>query len=106
MVANMLKNARDNQGVAQELEKMNKQFTFSVTGKDSFSLVLKPGEVSLVDGVVPSPAATVSASEEVLNDVFSGKLDAVKAFMSGQLKVSGDIFAAQRLTELAKKAGK
>ena len=106
MVSRMLEGAKGNRTVADELEKLNKSFQFNVTASDTFSLVLKPGEISLKDGSISGPSTTVSATEEVLNDVFSGKMDPVKAFMAGKLKVSGDIFAAQKLTEIAKKAGK
>ena len=106
MVSKMLEGAKGNKEVSSEVEKLNKSFLFNIAGSGTFNLVLKPGELRLNDGPIPGPSATISASEEVLNNVFSGKLDAVKAFMSGQLKVSGDIFAAQKLTELAKKAVK
>lgn len=64
------------------------------------------GAIQIKDGDSNSPAATISATDAMLSDLFLGKVDPVQSFMTGKLKVSGDIFGAQKLTDLMKKAGK
>lgn len=63
------------------------------------------GSISLNDGEVPDAKTTFVAADQVLEDILSGKLDGVKAFLFGKLKVSGDIGSAQKLVALLKRAG-
>lgn len=48
----------------------------------------------------------MSGSEEVMEGIVSGKVDAVSAFFQGKLKVSGDIMSAQRLASIMSRARK
>lgn len=46
------------------------------------------------------PNCTLSIEDDVAVEIFSGKLDAMKAFMSGKLKIGGNVLAAQKLQKL------
>ncbi|MDR3577163.1 MAG: SCP2 sterol-binding domain-containing protein [Anaerolineaceae bacterium] len=51
-------------------------------------------------GTIPNPKLTLTADAQDCLDIFSGKLDGMKAFMQGKLKVSGDFGLAMKLTGL------
>jgi len=46
------------------------------------------------------PNCTLIIEDDVAIEIFSGKLDAMKAFMSGKLKITGNVMAAQKLQKL------
>lgn len=46
------------------------------------------------------PNCTLIIEDEVAVEIFTGKLDAMKAFMSGKLKITGNVLAAQKLQKL------
>ncbi len=47
-----------------------------------------------------SPRLTLIASEQDILDVFTGKLDGMKAVMSGRLRMQGDIGLAMKFANL------
>ncbi len=81
-----------------------KAFQFSPQDAEHYFVKLGESKIVLEKGDVVSPAATISATDSLLSDMFQEKIDPIQAFMSGKLKVSGDIFGAQRITEVLKKA--
>lgn len=98
--------AKDSPAVLKELASWSKTFQFNVSDGSPYYVSIEKGQVSLLDGTFEKPAATISATDEVLTELFAGKLNPVQAFMSGQLKVSGDVFSAQKLTSIVNKARK
>jgi putative sterol carrier protein len=50
------------------------------------------------EGVPPNPKMTLTAEAQDLVDIFTGKLDGMKAFMTGKLKVNGDMSLALKMT--------
>ncbi|MCL4315096.1 MAG: SCP2 sterol-binding domain-containing protein [Candidatus Thermoplasmatota archaeon] len=97
---------KENPELRDSMQKLNKSFVFRVGSEQPFTLVLNTEKLDVIDGELPGSSATISASDDVLSAIFSGSLDPIKAFMSGQMKVTGDVFSAQKLTEIAKKARK
>lgn len=59
--------------------------------------VLKAGELTVHDGRVDEPDLTIEISDDDLVKLFSGELNAAVAFMSGQVKLRGDMMLAQKL---------
>jgi|ADKI01.1.fsa_nt_gi Putative sterol carrier protein len=92
--------------VKGELKGFGKVFQFD-TGVDKFYVSFnQDGSISISKGQHPNPSATLSGSEEVMEGIVSGKVDAVSAFFQGKLKVSGDIMSAQRLASIMSRARK
>lgn len=103
-LAVIVEKAKAAPAVLKELSSWSKTFQFNVSDGSPYYVSIEKGMVSLNEGSVQSPSATVSATDDVLVQLFSGNLNPVQAFMSGQLKVTGDIFSAQKLTSVINKA--
>lgn len=59
-----------------------------------------PGDIYRGSPKQGTPDCTLTVDDDVITDIFKGKEDAMQAFMSGKLKVSGNILAAQKLQQL------
>jgi putative sterol carrier protein len=75
---------------------------FNLTGpKGGQWVVTIHNQVCTVEnGTIPNPKLTLTADAQDCLDIFSGKLDGMKAFMQGKLKVTGDFGFAMKLTGL------
>ncbi|MDA8054654.1 MAG: SCP2 sterol-binding domain-containing protein [Thermoplasmatales archaeon] len=90
----------------KEVVSINKTFQFNVSDGSPFYVSAGEGQVMIEEGTKQPVSATIAASEQVLTDLFTGKLDGVQAFMQGKLKISGDIFSVQKLSSSILKARK
>ena len=61
--------------------------------------VLEAGEVRTVEGRAEAPDLTVTISDDDLVALFGGKLNPMMAFMTGRIRVGGDMALAQRLVK-------
>jgi len=81
---------------------MNKTFQWNITGDEAgkwaFKVANGTGEV--IKGGVEKPDITITVSDKDWLAIAEGKLDAMNAFMTGKLKVSGDMMLAMRLQQL------
>lgn len=77
---------------------------FQVDGEDFFLLINEDGSAELKKGTEQSPTVTLTASDQVLGEVLSGKLNGVQAFLTGKLKLNGNIMEAQKLVSVLEKA--
>lgn len=68
-----------------------------LVGDYSCSVTLKDGKASVADGVAPSPNCTVTMAEGDFLDLTAGKLNGQVAFLTGKLKVAGDMGLALKL---------
>lgn len=62
--------------------------------------VLHDGELSMHEGRAEAPDLVVKIEDEDLIDLFGGRLNPMTAFMTGRVKVEGDMTLAQRLVSL------
>jgi len=81
---------------------MTKTFQWSITGDGAsvWAFKIVNGEGELVPGGVEKPDITITVSDQDWISIVEGKLDPTSAFMSGRLKVSGDMMLAMRLQNL------
>lgn len=84
--------------IMKEVLAMNKVFQFKVSDGKPFYIEAVGNELKVEEGSKQPVAATLSASDQLLTDIFSGKIDGAQAFMQGRLKISGDIFSVQKLS--------
>jgi putative sterol carrier protein len=88
-----------NSGAAQGLDVV---FQFNITGEGegSWNVVIKDAACQIQEGTHEAPNVTLTMSCETWLSIVNRELNAMQAFMGGQLKVSGDIMLAQRIPEL------
>ena len=81
---------------------MNAVFQFDITGEGGGSWHVKVKEEScqIREGTHDSPSVTLKMSSETWLAVVNQELNAVQAFMTGKLKVNGDVFLAQKIPDL------
>ncbi|MHB1493270.1 MAG: SCP2 sterol-binding domain-containing protein [Thermoplasmataceae archaeon] len=96
----------ENEIVKKEIAGFNKTFQFSTTEGMEYYVSVSEGIIKFADGKAQSPTVTISGKDEVLSDLYQGKADPVMSYMSGKIKVSGDIMSATKIMGLLKKLKK
>ncbi|MCE4608385.1 MAG: SCP2 sterol-binding domain-containing protein [Caldisphaeraceae archaeon] len=84
----------------REIKSWNKVYQFVVEGVGDFYIEISNGTMKIADGKHPNPIATLSASPDVIKKIVSGELDSMKAFMSRQLKITGNVLDTVNLKKL------
>jgi putative sterol carrier protein len=81
---------------------MTKTFQWNITGEQAstwaFKIVNGQGEV--VPGGVEKPDITITVKDTDWLSIVEGKLDPTTAFMTGKVKIAGDMMLAIRLQQL------
>ena len=81
---------------------MNKTFQWNITGDEAgvWAFKINNGQGEVIPGVVEKPDVTFTISDKDWLAITEGKLDGMNAFMTGKLKVSGDMMLAMKLQNL------
>ena len=75
---------------------MNCVYQFRITDA-AWNVKLADGKVAVAEGEAPSPNCTIMMAEADFLDLVSGKLNGQMAFLTGKLKVAGDMGLALKL---------
>ncbi|MBW1797876.1 MAG: SCP2 sterol-binding domain-containing protein [Deltaproteobacteria bacterium] len=88
-----------NPGAAQGMDSV---FQYEITGEGggNWSVIIKDGACQIQEGTHDSPSVTLTMSAETWLGIVNKETNGMQAFMSGQLKASGDIMLAQRIEQL------
>ncbi len=88
-----------NANAAQGLDAV---FQFDITGEGGgqWHVIIKDGSCQVSEGTHASPSVTLTMSGETWLGIVNKQLNGMQAFMSGQLKATGDIMLAQRIEQL------
>lgn len=78
---------------------MNNSYVFDVEGVGAWTVSVVDGAVSVEEGEGEADC-TISASEETLMKIARGEANATTAYMTGKLKLKGDMGAALKLQKL------
>ena len=78
------------------------QYDLTGDGGGSYSCAIKDGACEVAEGAADSPTMTVTIDAADFVDLLGGKLDGMAAFMSGKLKIGGDMGLAMKLQSLFK----
>ncbi|MGH3084752.1 MAG: SCP2 sterol-binding domain-containing protein [Gaiellaceae bacterium] len=78
---------------------MTNSYVFEIDGAGTWKVDVQDGSVSVAEGSGDADA-TISASEETFGQIASGDLNATTAYMTGKLKIKGDMGAAMKLQKL------
>ncbi len=83
-------------------EGLTKTLQWNITGDDPgvWAFQIVKGVGTLIPGGVEKPDATFTTTSKAWKDIAEGKLDSTKAFMTGKLKVSGDLTLAIKVPQL------
>ncbi|MCG8403523.1 MAG: SCP2 sterol-binding domain-containing protein [Firmicutes bacterium] len=76
------------------------QFCLSGEGGGDYNVVFTDGAGKINEGMADNPDITINMEAADYVDMVDGKLDAMSAFMTGKLKVEGDMSLAMRLQAL------
>ena len=77
-------------------------FQYEITGEGggNWMVIIKEGTCEIKEGTHESPTTTLSMSAETWLAIVNKQLNGMQAFMSGQLKATGDIMLASRIEQL------
>ena len=78
---------------------MNNSYVFDIDGVGAWTVSVKDGAVSVEEGAHDADC-TLSASEETLIKIARGEANPTTAYMTGKLKIKGDMGAALKLQKL------
>jgi putative sterol carrier protein len=78
---------------------MTNSYVFEIDGAGTWKVDVQDGNVSVTEGGGDADV-TISASDETFGQIASGDLNATTAYMTGKLKVKGDLGAAMKLQKL------
>jgi putative sterol carrier protein len=78
---------------------MNNSYLFDIDGAGTWKVEVVDGKVTVTEGVGDADC-TISASEETFQAIAGGEQNATTAYMTGKLKVKGDMGAALKLQKL------
>ena len=79
------------------------QFNLSGDGGGNYNVVIKDGACAVNEGSAASPNMTMTMAAQDYVDMISGKLNGQMAFMSGKLKIAGDMGLAMKMQSLFKR---
>ena len=78
---------------------MNNSYGFDIEGAGQWTVKVTDGAVTVADGLEETDV-TISASQEVFEKIISGEQNPTSAYMTGKLKLKGDMGAAMKLQKL------
>jgi putative sterol carrier protein len=90
---------RFNAGAAKGMKSV---YQFDLTGDNGgkYNLAIDDGKLNVAEGSHASPNITITMSANDYLDMVNGKLNPQMAFMSGKLKIAGDMGLAMKMQQL------
>jgi putative sterol carrier protein len=79
---------------------MNNTYRFDVDGAGSWVVDVRDGKVTVTPDGDADPDTTISTSEETFQKLVSGEQNPTTAYMTGKVKIKGDMSAAMKLQKL------
>ncbi len=81
---------------------LTKTLQWNITGNEPgvWAFKIVDGEGRLIPGGVEKPDLTFTTNDQTWIAIAEGRQDAMKAFMLGKLKVTGDMLLATKVAEL------
>jgi putative sterol carrier protein len=78
---------------------MTNSYVFDIDGAGQWKVDVQDGAVNVTEGGGDADV-TISATEETFNRIAGGELNPTTAYMSGKIKIKGDMGAAMKLQKL------
>ena len=84
---------------ASKIAGMSNSYLFDIEGEGQWLVDVRDGALTVTEG--PAEAdATISTSGETFEKIAAGEQNATTAYMTGKLKIKGDMGAAMKLQKL------
>ncbi len=84
---------------ASKVAGMNNSYLFDIEGEGQWLVTVADGAVTVADGGGDADA-TITTSGETFEKIVSGEQNPTTAYMTGKLKIKGDMGAAMKLQKL------
>jgi putative sterol carrier protein len=78
---------------------MNNTYVFDIAGAGTWTVAVRDGKVEVTEGAGDADT-TFSTSAENFERIISGEQNPTTAYMTGKLKVKGDMGAAMKLQKI------
>jgi putative sterol carrier protein len=85
--------------VPEKTAGMNNSFVFAIDGAGTWTVKVADGAVSVDEGDTGGDC-TIATSADVFERILAGEQNPTAAYMTGKLKVKGDMGAAMKLQKL------
>ena len=84
---------------ADKLAGMNNSYLFDIEGEGQWQVVVADGAITVTEGEGAADT-TISTSGETFDQIVAGDQNPTTAYMTGKLKIKGDMGAAMKLQKL------
>jgi putative sterol carrier protein len=84
---------------ADRIAGMNNTYVFAIDGAGTWRVAIADGTIAVTEGDGDADV-TFSSSEESFEKIVSGEQNPTTAYMTGKLKIKGDMGAAMKLQKL------
>ena len=86
----------------EKIKGMTASFQFDLAGEGGglYHVEIKDGTPSVGTGALENPGVTISMSAADFQEMVAGRLNSTAAFMSGRLKLKGDMGLAMKLQSI------
>ena len=84
---------------ADRIAGMNNSYVFDIEGAGTWRVAIADGTVEVTEGAGEADV-TISSSEESFEKIVAGEQNPTTAYMTGKLKIKGDMGAAMKLQKL------
>ncbi len=84
---------------ADRVAGMNNTYVFDIEGAGAWTVAIANGLIEVTEGIGEADT-TFSASEESFEKIVAGEQNPTTAYMTGKLKIKGDMGAAMKLQKL------
>ena len=78
---------------------MNNSYIFDIDGAGTWKVDVDDGAITVAEGDGDADV-TISTSSETFEKIVAGELNPTSAYMTGKLKIKGDMGAAMKLQKL------
>ena len=87
---------------AEKAEGVNMTLVFSLSGENGgdWTVKIADSKVDVNEGAAPDPSATISMDGDDYVKMMNGDLNPMMAFMSGKVKVDGDLNSVMKMQSI------
>jgi putative sterol carrier protein len=85
---------------SSKTEGMSNSYVFDIDGAGAWTVRVTDGTIKVTEGAEDGVDATITTSEETFEKIVAGEQNPTTAYMTGKLKLKGDMGAAMKLQKI------